>query len=85
MTTLDRVKKVVAEVMRVPTDGLDVHARIEDLGETDSLTLAEIATALDAEFLVRVPSEAMIDARSVGDLVALVERLREPSEATPTA
>lgn len=83
MTTLERVARVVAEVMRVPADGLDVHARIEDLGETDSLTLAEIATALDAEFLVRVPSEDMIDARSVGDLVALVERLRGQTEATP--
>jgi len=85
MTTLERVKKVVAEVMRVPADGLEVHARIEDLGETDSLTLAEIATALDAEFLLRVPSEAMIDARSVGDLVALVERLRETADATPAS
>ena len=83
MTTLERVRKVVAEVMRVPEDALDVHARIEDLGETDSLTLAEIATALDAEFLVRVPSEDMIDARSIGDLVALVERLRGQTEATP--
>jgi acyl carrier protein len=83
MTTLERVARVVAEVMHVPADGLDVHARIEDLGETDSLTLAEIATALDAEFLLRVPSEDMIDARSVGDLVALVERLRGQTEATP--
>ena len=83
MTTLERVRKVVAEVMRVPEDALDVHARIEDLGVSDSLTLAEIATALDAEFLVRVPSEDMIDARSIGDLVALVERLRGQTEATP--
>jgi acyl carrier protein len=83
MTTLERVARVVAEVMRVPAGTLEVQARIEDLGETDSLTLAEIATALDAEFLVRVPSEEMVDARSVGDLVALVERLRGRAEATP--
>jgi acyl carrier protein len=82
MTTLERVRKVVGEVMRVPAENLDVQARIEDLGETDSLTLAEIATALDAEFMVRVPSEAMVDARSVGDLVALIERLRGSSEAS---
>jgi acyl carrier protein len=82
MTTLERVRKVVAEVMRVRADDLDTQARIEDLGETDSLTLAEIATALDAEFLLRVPSEAMVDARSIGDLVDLVERLRAASEAS---
>jgi len=82
MTTLERVRKVVAEVMRVPAETLDPTARIEDLGETDSLTLAEIATALDAEFVVRVPSEDLAAARSVADLVALVERLAA-TEATP--
>jgi acyl carrier protein len=82
MTTLERVRKVVAEVMRTPADTLDPTARIEDLGETDSLTLAEIATALDAEFVVRVPSEDLAAARSVADLVALVERLAA-TEATP--
>jgi acyl carrier protein len=83
MTTLERVRKVVAEVMRVPADTLDPAARIEDLGETDSLTLAEIATALDAEFVVRVPSDDLAAARSVADLVALVDRLTAQSEATP--
>jgi acyl carrier protein len=75
MTTLERVRKVVAEVMRLPLDGVGPTARIEDLGETDSLTLAEIATALDAEFDVRVPSEGLVDARSVSELTALVESL----------
>ena len=82
MTTLERVKRVVGEVMRVPDGTLDVTARIEDLGESDSLTLAEIATALDMEFGIRVPSEAMVDARSVGDLVALVERLLQAADAS---
>ncbi|HEY8516266.1 MAG TPA: acyl carrier protein [Candidatus Binatia bacterium] len=75
MTTLDRVRKVVAEVMRVPLEDVRPTVPIEELGETDSLTLAEIATALDSEFDVRVPSEGLIDARSVNDLVALVESL----------
>jgi acyl carrier protein len=82
MTTLDRVTGVVREVMRVPDGTLDVAARIEDLGDTDSLTLAEIATALDLEFGIRVPSEAMVDARSIGDLVALVERLLPAADAS---
>lgn len=75
MTTLQRVQKVVSEVMRVPVGDVAPEARIEDLGENDSLTLAEIASALDAEFGTRVPSESMIDARSVADLTRLVEGL----------
>lgn len=76
MGTLEQVKKVVGEVMRVPEGTIDVTARLEDLGESDSLTLAEIATALEMELGVRVPSEAMVDASSVADLVALVDRLK---------
>jgi acyl carrier protein len=74
MSTLHRVTKVVAGVLRVPEERLTPSTRIEDVAETDSLTLAEIATALDAEFGVRVPSEGMVDARSVAELQALIER-----------
>jgi hypothetical protein len=49
MTTLDRVTKVVADVLRVPEDRLTPSMRIEDIAETDFLTLAEIVTAPDAE------------------------------------
>ena len=82
MTTLDLVKRVVGEVMRVPEGTLDVTAGIEDLGESDSLTLAEIATALDMEFGIPGPSEAMVDARSVRDLLALVERVLQADDAS---
>jgi len=85
MTTLDRVKRVVGEVMRVPDGTLEITARIEDLGESDSLTLAEIATSLDMEFGIRVPSEDMVDARSVGDLAALVERLLRTADSPPAS
>lgn len=74
MTTLERVQKVVAEVLRVPQSAVTPTVRIEELGETDSLTLAEIATALDAEFGTRVPSEGLVDARSAEELEQLVQR-----------
>lgn len=82
-TTPERVRKVVAEVLRVPASAIDADARIEELGETDSLTLAEIATALDAEFAIHVPSDDLGDARSVGDLVRLVDRLAAGCAAPP--
>ena len=82
MTTLERVRKVVAEVMRIPLTSVDTTVRLEDLGETDSLTLAEIATALDAEFLLRVPSDDLANARSVGDLASAVERLLGQTSST---
>lgn len=78
--TIERVTKVVAQVMHVPEAGIDTSARLEDLGETDSLTLAEIATALEAEFSIRVPSETLAGARSVDDLTRLVDRLSADAE-----
>jgi acyl carrier protein len=77
MNTLERVTKVVAEILRVPEVELNPSMRIEDIAETDSLTLAELATALDAEFNVRVPSDGLADARSVADLEALIRRCLE--------
>jgi len=81
MNTLARVTKVVAEILRVPEAELSPSMRIEDIAETDSLTLAELATALDAEFNVRVPSDGLADARSVADLEALIRRCLEEDRA----
>lgn len=75
MTTLERVRRAVADVMRLPVTAVAPASCIEDLGETDSLTLAEIATALDADFGVRVPSEGLTEARTVADLARLVDGL----------
>lgn len=81
MTTLERVRRVVAGVLRVPVAKVEPSARIAELGETDSLTLAEIATALDAEFATRVPSEDLIAAQSVVELASLVDGLPRFSDA----
>lgn len=48
---LERVQRIVADVMRVPAGAVQTAARIEGLGEIDSRTLAEIATALQDIFL----------------------------------
>ena len=81
MSTLERVQRVVSGVLRVPLASVVPSARIEELGETDSLTLAEIASALDAEFATRVPSEELIAARSVADIASLVEGLPRLADA----
>jgi acyl carrier protein len=81
MTTLDRVRRVVAGVLRVPVATVSASARIAELGETDSLTLAEIATALDAEFATRVPSEDLIAVQSIAELATLVDGLPRFSDA----
>ena len=47
MSTLERVRQVVATTLRVPLEKVQPGALLYQLAELDSLTLAEIAAALD--------------------------------------
>ena len=75
MTTLERVQSVVASVLRVPAEKVTPTAVLSEIAALDSLSLAEIAAALDEEFRIYVPSDDLTAVQSVGDLAALVERL----------
>ena len=75
MTTLERVQSVVASVLRVPAEKVTPTAVLSEIAALDSLSLAEIAAALDEEFRIYVPSDDLTLVQSVRDLAALVERL----------
>jgi acyl carrier protein len=74
VSTLERVRQVVASVLRVPAPSVEPTARLVDLAELDSLSLAEIAAALDEEFAVRVPGDDLTAVQTVAELAAVVER-----------
>ena len=74
MNTLERIRQVVASVLRVPPASVTPTARLADLAELDSLSLAEIASALDEEFEIRVPADDLTTVQTVGELVAVVDR-----------
>ena len=73
MTTMERIQQVVASVLRVPIEKLAPTALLYQVAELDSLTLAEIAAALDDEFRIRLPSDGITNAHSIADLAALVD------------
>ncbi len=73
-TTLERVQHVVASVLHVPLGTVTPSATLSDIAALDSLSLAEIAAALDEEFRTRVPSDDLTAAQTVDDLATLVER-----------
>ncbi len=74
MNTLERVREIIASVLRVPSATVMPTARLADLAELDSLSLAEIASALDEEFAVRVPADDLTTLQTVGELAAVVAR-----------
>jgi acyl carrier protein len=74
MSTEERVQQVVASVLRVPPASVVPAARLVELAPLDSLSLAEIAAALDEEFGVRVPGDDLTAVQTVADLVDVVAR-----------
>ena len=74
MTAPDNVRRAVSAAFQVDLAEVTLESRLSDLAELDSLSLVEVATALDDDFAIRLPSDALVDALSVGDLVELVER-----------
>ena len=74
MNTLERVRQVVASVLRVPPASVAPTVRLADLAELDSLSLAEIASGLDEEFEIRVPADDLTTVQTVEELAAVVDR-----------
>lgn len=71
----DRVTTLVAQWAPEPVPVATSELRlVEDLGY-DSLSLIELATSLAHEFSVAVPDQDLVEVRSVGDVVDLLEGL----------
>lgn len=71
-----RLCGVLEEVLGVPREGIDASARLDELAPLDSLSLAELASALDRTFDVVVPGEELTTALRVEQLRDIVEAAR---------
>ncbi len=74
--TIDRVKRVVAETLRVDPDRVIENARfVEDLG-AESIQSVELVAAFEEEFDIEIPDDAAEHIQTVGDAVKFIaERL----------
>lgn len=72
-TTVERVRRVLADVLQVPSRMLASPGRLDEMAAVDSLSLAELAAALDEEFGIAIDGERLTTGLSVADIVALVE------------
>lgn len=81
MATRDQVISIIAEVLEVPRDEVRPQTDfITDLGAT-SIDIVNLIWRIEGEFhLGETPESVLEQLRTVGQLIELVEGLKEPSE-----
>ena len=73
MTTLEKVKKIVAEKLNVKEDTIsETSTFVNDLG-ADSLDVVEFVMEVEKEFDITIPDEEAAKLNTVGDAVKYIE------------
>ena len=73
--TFDRVRRLVAQYLRIAPEIVGEDSKLEDLG-LDSLGALELVFALEEEFKVKVPDERIPELRTVRAVCDGIEALR---------
>ena len=72
MSTLDKVKKLLAEQLCISVDDIADDANIADLG-ADSLDVVEMLMTLEDEFGVSIPDEKVEELKTIPEIVKLID------------
>ena len=65
MTTDEKLREVMASVLRVPADDIDEHTSTDNVEAWTSLAHLDLILALEEEFGVTIPDEDVGDLTSV--------------------
>ena len=72
---LEKLQKIIAEVLDVDTEEVTPETTfVDDLG-ADSLDVFQIMMGIEEEFDIEVPADEVEQLESVGDAVELIKRL----------
>jgi acyl carrier protein len=72
-----QIRQILVTRLGLPTEEVTLAARLqEDLG-VDSLDAVEMAIAIERQFDVGLSDEQVASVKTVGDMVALVQRLAD--------
>lgn len=71
---LDKVKEILAAYINGNVDSITLQTDLRgDLGLT-SLELVDMAVAIEEEFGVAIPELTIVTGKTVGDILALIEK-----------
>jgi acyl carrier protein len=74
-TTIERVKKVTAEVLKIDQATIQETSRfVEDLG-AESVQSIELVAAFEEEFEIEMDEDAALGVKNVGDAVRFIDKV----------
>ena len=78
MPTTEEVRtdlaEIVNEVAGVPADDVQLDKSFTDDLDVDSLSMVEIATAVEDKFGVAIPDDELGNIKTVGDAISYIEK-----------
>ena len=75
MSTIDRIKNVCAELLKIDTGRVLEDSRfVEDLG-ADSMQSIELVAAFEEEFDIEMDEDAALGVKTVGDAVGFIDKV----------
>ena len=80
----ERVIRAIAETQRIPMESITIDSTFEEL-KIDSLDGINILFALENEFSINIPDDAVRSVRSVRDMVEGVRKLTDGEQGATTA
>ncbi len=70
----DKIKEIVIEQLGVEEDIVTPEANIQDDLGADSLDIVDLIQTIEDEYDLSIPDEAVESIKTVGDIVAYVEK-----------
>jgi len=75
MSTIDRIKNVAAELLKVDASRVQESSRfVEDLG-ADSMQSIELVAAFEEEFDIEMDEDVALGVKTVGDAVGFIDKV----------
>lgn len=69
----EKIKKILAELLSIDEDTIEMDSLIIDNLGADSLDLVDAVVTINDEFGVEIPDDEIENLRSVGDVVKYIE------------
>jgi len=75
MNTMDKIKQVVTELLKVESSRIQEASRfVEDLG-ADSMQSIELVASFEEAFDIEMDEDAALGVKTVGDAVSFIDQM----------